>query len=84
MSRAELLELLRRSLRRCWLQGPRVGVEVLLARLPRLRDDAELLLDLIDTEVSLREEAGETPDVAEYQRRFPQLAESLSRAAGGA
>jgi WD40 repeat protein len=79
LSQPELLALLRASLRRCWQGGHRVGVEALLARLPRLRGDGEVLLHLIDAEVSLREEAGERPDVAEYQQRFPHVAESLAR-----
>ena len=42
---------------------------------PTLDDDA--LLDLIYNEVDLRQEDGESPEMDEYLRRFPQYAEDL-------
>lgn len=75
--------------RRAWLAQVRVDqlrrwqrrapcpVEAYLEHFPRLRDDEGAILDLIYNEVVLREECGETADLAEYQRRFPELAAQL-------
>src|SRR5262249_1456023 len=49
-----------------------------LKRPPAPLDDAELLLDLIYNEVVLREAAGESPRLEEYQGRFPRLAAALA------
>lgn len=63
--------------RRRWRDGDRLPVEVFLERFPpaTLHDDE--LLDLIYNEVVLREEDGESPDLEEYLRRFPQYAGDL-------
>src|SRR5260370_37423140 len=58
-----------------WQAGERVLVEDLLS----VNIDDEALLDLLYGEVLLREEFGERPTLAEYQRRFPRLAEPLQR-----
>jgi WD40 repeat protein/serine/threonine protein kinase len=63
--------------RRCWQRGERVPVETLLRKFPAGVAHDEVLLDLIYQEFLLREERGETPAVAEYQQRFPYLAEQL-------
>jgi WD40 repeat protein len=47
--------------------------------LPQLQVDDALFLELIWSEVLLREGLGETPALAEYQQRFPQFATELSR-----
>src|SRR5262245_15812402 len=60
-----------------WRRGERVPVEDYLARRPALQGDTEAVLDLITNEVLLRRQAGETPLLEEYQRRFPHLAEPL-------
>ena len=65
------LALLRADQHRRWRCGDRPPVEAYLERVPGLRDDAETLLDLIYSEVLLREEAGERPEPEEYVRRFP-------------
>ena len=52
-------------------------VEVFLARAPTLGSDKEGVLHLIFNEVVLREQAGETPTLAELQGRFPDLAAEL-------
>ena len=52
-------------------------MESCLDRRPGLRDSAEAALDLICHEVLLRGRLGESPDVEEYVRRFPQFAEQL-------
>jgi serine/threonine protein kinase/WD40 repeat protein len=60
-----------------WDRGERVPVEHFLSNKPGLRDNTEVLLDLIYAEVVLRREAGETPTVDEYVARFPALAEPI-------
>ena len=62
--------------RQCWRDGHRLSVESFLQEFlpPGLRDDD--LLDLIYNEVVLREENGESPEVDEYLRRFPNLAQT--------
>jgi formylglycine-generating enzyme required for sulfatase activity len=62
-----------------WQQGKGVFVEAYLDRQPWLRTDDEAMLELILREVLLRCQAGEAPALAEYQRRFPHLAEQLAR-----
>jgi serine/threonine-protein kinase len=61
-----------------WRRGERLLVEAYLAQQPALSGDCEALLELILHEVLLRQERGETPDLAEYQQRFPHLAEPLA------
>jgi tetratricopeptide (TPR) repeat protein len=68
---------LRADQHRRWRRGEHVPVEAYLRRVTALGDDAEALLDLIYSEVLLREEAGERPHAAEYVRRFPALEGSL-------
>ena len=60
-----------------WQRGEQVGVEAYLEQNPELHDDSEGLLDLIYTEVVLRQQAGEAPCLAEYLGRFPRFEESL-------
>jgi serine/threonine protein kinase len=62
---------------RRWREGCRVCVEELLERCSSLSLDDECLLDLIYNEIRLRDDAGDTPTLAEYQRRFPQLGDAL-------
>jgi serine/threonine protein kinase len=71
----QLATLLRDDQRACWRRGERVAVEVYLDRHPALSADAQL--DLIYNEVVLLQEAGETPHLEEYLRRFPQFAAQL-------
>jgi eukaryotic-like serine/threonine-protein kinase len=60
-----------------WRRGDRVRVEQLVAQRPGLRDQTEVLLDLIYGEVVLRREAGERPNLSEYLDRFPTLADPI-------
>jgi tetratricopeptide (TPR) repeat protein len=60
-------------------RGDWCRVEAYLDRHAVLRSDAEAVLDLIYQEMLLREGRGETPTLAEYVGRFPELAESLER-----
>ena len=64
--------------RDCWNQGLRLPVEHFLLENPQLIDQSDQLLDLIYSEVLLREEQGESPTIAEYRLRFPQQADALN------
>jgi tetratricopeptide (TPR) repeat protein/tRNA A-37 threonylcarbamoyl transferase component Bud32 len=72
-----MLALLMAYQRRAWRRGEGTLVEDYLAQQPSLREDAEAVLDLVYQEVMLREEAGESPQLDEYVRRFPELAAEL-------
>jgi tetratricopeptide (TPR) repeat protein/tRNA A-37 threonylcarbamoyl transferase component Bud32 len=72
-----LFDLVFKHQRHCWRRGESVPVEAYLAQHPQLRGDAQAILDLIYHEIVLREEAGESPQLEEYQRRFPELAAEL-------
>ena len=61
-----------------WRQGDRPLVENYLSQIPDLSTDRELLLDVIYHEILLREAAGEMPELSEYQRRFPELADAVA------
>jgi serine/threonine protein kinase len=73
----ELLAKIRTEQRERWARGERIPVEEYLRRHPELRSDAEVAVDLIYSEILLREEYGETPQPAEYTARFPEYADSL-------
>ena len=62
---------------RRWRDGQLLSVEDYLRRVPSLRSDPELLLDLIYHEVVLRERDGETTCPDDYLARFPELREPL-------
>jgi hypothetical protein len=64
--------------RRRWQTGDATPVESYLDRHPDLVDRPEEALDLIYQEIVLREQAGQTPRLEEYQRRFPRWAEQLA------
>jgi hypothetical protein len=74
----DLVESLRLEQQERWQKGDRLVVESYLALHPRLRADQTSLLPLVYNEVLLREAAGESPSLAEYVQRFPQLAGQLS------
>src|SRR5262249_2687626 len=74
---ADTLAALLVEQRRRWQRGDRVPVAAVLQRLPDPAGNVEGVLDLIYNELLLREELGELPQVAEYQQRFPHLAEQL-------
>jgi eukaryotic-like serine/threonine-protein kinase len=62
---------------RGWQAGTRPPIEQLATGLSENETGVEQLLLLICNEVSLRQAAGEQPQLAEYQQRFPQLAGPL-------
>jgi serine/threonine-protein kinase len=77
MSQSSHIALLQADQRQRWQRGDRVLVEAYLDRYPVLREEPEHLLDLIYNEMVLREDAGATPQYAEYRERFPHLDEEL-------
>jgi serine/threonine-protein kinase len=77
LSRADLVAVLRVDQRERWLAGDRVGVEDYLHQFFLLPGDEEHALDLVYGEFLLREQLGEAPSLADYQRRFPHFADSL-------
>ncbi|MCI0361384.1 MAG: protein kinase, partial [Planctomycetaceae bacterium] len=62
---------------RHWRAGTLIPVEECLELHAELRNDTEAVLDLIYNEVLLRTERGDTPQLDEYTRRFPTLADAL-------
>jgi serine/threonine protein kinase/Tfp pilus assembly protein PilF len=72
---AALLALLRVDLAQRWQASQRVSIEWYRDRYPEL--DGEALVTLIYEEYCLREEAGEAPEAAEYDDRFPEVAASF-------
>jgi adenylate cyclase len=63
--------------RRRWEQGELVLVEAYLEQKPGLRAETEEVLELIEHEIVLRQERGESPNLEEYLRRFPDLERDL-------
>jgi WD40 repeat protein len=59
-----------------WLTGERIPVESYLQRFPSLAS-GDHALDLMYGECLAREERGESPDLDEYLKRFPQFADAL-------
>ncbi len=75
---AGLLAILRGVQAQCWERGERVPVEDYLKRLPPQAGE-EAAVELIYHEVVLRERHGESPQLDDYLRRFPQYAPRLER-----
>ncbi len=60
-----------------WRQGQGVPVEQILSEHPTLASSVEAMLELIVHEAVLRDEAGTPTALADFQQRFPALAEEL-------
>ncbi len=73
---AEVLAL-REDQRRRWQLGESVRVEAYLEQQPALHGDPEAILDLIYSEIVLREEQCDPPQLDEYLQRFPAFATEL-------
>ncbi|WP_169974726.1 protein kinase domain-containing protein [Tautonia rosea] len=71
------LALLRADLGLRWDEGEAVSVEHYRSRYPDL--DEQTLVALLYEEFCLLEETGSSPDPADYERRFPELASALRR-----
>jgi eukaryotic-like serine/threonine-protein kinase len=72
-----LLSLLLRHQRRSWRRNAPTPVETYLEQHPVLQANTQATLDLIYNEIVLREEVGESPQLEDYLRRFPNLAPDL-------
>jgi WD40 repeat protein/tRNA A-37 threonylcarbamoyl transferase component Bud32 len=77
-SHRDLLERLKEDLRQGWRAGRPRALEDFLREAPTLAGHTESLLELIYTEVLLREQHGATPRLEDYTGRFPQLADELA------
>ncbi|HMC88599.1 MAG TPA: serine/threonine-protein kinase, partial [Gemmataceae bacterium] len=75
----ELVETLRMDQRHRWREGSPVWAETYLQQHPTLGTNPACLLELVYSEVMLRQEQGEAAQVEEYVRRFPQLAGQLAQ-----
>ena len=74
-----LLDSLRADQIERWHRGERRLVEHYLDSAPDLRGDDDAVLDLIYSEIVVRDELGESPALAEYLRRFPHFDAALRR-----
>ncbi len=72
----QLAEILARQ-EHDWAHGMHTSVDDLARGFQGACERGELLLELIHNEIVLREQAGESPTIEDYQRRFPELAETL-------
>jgi serine/threonine protein kinase len=75
----DLVEVLSADQYDRWQQGERTSVTEYFHHYPSLGSDAEAACELVYCEYCLRADRGESPSLAEYQERFPQLAEALAR-----
>ncbi len=78
-----LLEELLRAQADSWQSGEPLAIEQLIAKISSLPQNAasdqnEWLMALISHEVVLRERAGQTPILSEYQQRYPDLSNELA------
>jgi eukaryotic-like serine/threonine-protein kinase len=73
----DLVETLRAEQRRQWLRGERLFVEAIFERHPELLAIPACALELLYSEMVLREEAGDITTLDEYVRRFPCFASQL-------
>ncbi len=78
-SAATLAGAVARELRERIAHGEPVRLEQYLERFPVLREDPELLADLVYAEYCARKARGETPGLDDYAQRFPSLQNSLAR-----
>lgn len=74
---ADLPEIMIQAQQDRWLRGERPLVESLVAEFHAETLTADQLLDLIYSEILLREQCGEAVEAAEYSRRFPSLSDDL-------
>jgi serine/threonine protein kinase len=76
-SQHKLVELLLLDQHDRWARGQSTLVESYLKRHPALEAHEDGILDLIYNEIFLRERRGDAPQLEEYLRRFPRLAQQL-------
>jgi serine/threonine-protein kinase len=82
VSSRDLVELIRIDLDANWARGRSPRAEAYLQQFAQVANDAELALDVIYAEFLARELSGDHPEVAEYQRRFPEYASILEEQIG--
>ncbi len=76
-SHAELVAALREDQFKRWREGERKLVEGYLEQQPALKAQDEVVLALLYSEIVLRENRQETPQLQEYVQRFPQFEAQL-------
>src|SRR5262245_57247900 len=76
-SSSGLAEAVRHEQCQRWRTGKPAPAEEFLRQYPALQADTSQALVLVYNEVLLRQEQGETPQLAEYVQRFPHLAARL-------
>jgi len=74
-----MLKELRVDQQQRWQAGDRVSVDVYLRQYPELARNADLLSDLILSEIVLREAVGDMTPLDDYLRRYPQCAGRLAQ-----
>lgn len=77
--RSRQIDLLLAAQQQRWRSGQRMTLEEITRQAPWLIDHPDELLDLIYSEVLLREDAGEHPLETDYLERFPQMSEKIRR-----
>jgi hypothetical protein len=77
--RPPALAVLRADQSRRWRQGDCIRVEDYLSLYPALAGNPEVVRDLIDSEIVLREERGDSVLLDEYLSRFPAHKAALRR-----
>ncbi len=78
LARTELMDLLRLDLTERWHRRLGSSLDTALALLAEHGvDQPHLAVELIHVEMQLRQQAGETPTLEEYEERFPDLAATI-------
>lgn len=67
------------DMRERWRRRDRVFAEYYLDAFPRVRVDHEAALDVVYCEYLIRDGLGESPCIADYQGRFPELGPELGQ-----
>jgi predicted ATPase len=74
----QLAATLRVDQRERWAIGQRVPATDYLRDFPALRDDPEAAIEVIFGEFLLRDRLGESPELCQYQREYPEYAAQLA------
>ena len=74
----EIADAVLADLHRRWASGQRVFAEEYFSALPMLSTQPELAVGIINSEVQSRRACGESPQLSEYQERFPRYAGRLT------
>jgi predicted Ser/Thr protein kinase len=82
LRRPALVEMVKIDLERCWRAGRRVPLEDYLRRYPDLGGPDTVPADLIQAEIEVRHQLGDTAELVDFGRRFPKRADELRRLLG--